>query len=197
MLWLAWISRLMDFDSKLLTVFSGWITDRPPIRHGLPVRQILILLMLFQYLRAKRCLTEDLLSGERGGGKSETLERGQKICTKHITTSHRNCSIWFHTLMNETKSKLCVICRIVHGISSQRYYLNYWDIHPGMWLKQLVSPDCVWILREDCISSSFDFKRHSRALIHPSISLQISYGYMSVPNLYKGVLNKFLANGGL
>lgn len=67
----------MEFDSKLLTVVSAWITDRPPIRHGLSVRQILILLMLFQYLRVKRCLTENLI-GWKGWGKSETLERGRK-----------------------------------------------------------------------------------------------------------------------
>jgi len=163
--------------------------------HGLSVRQILILLMLFQYLRAKRCLTENLLSGGRGWGKSETLERGRKKGTKRIAASHRNCSIYWisQTVMNETVCDLQdrtwnIITAVLFELL--RYTSRY--------VVETASFGCVSILREDCISSTVDFKRHSSALIHPTTSLQISYMKKWVfPKNYKGVLNKFLANGGL
>ena len=154
----------MEFDSKLLTVVSGWITDRPPIRHGLSVRQILILLMLFQYLRVKRCLTENLI-GWKGWGKSETLERGRKKGTKRITTPHRNCSIYWisQTVMNETVCDWqdCTWSSITMVLFE---FLRY----TSRYVVETASFGCVSILREDNRSSTVDFKRHSSALIHPA-----------------------------
>lgn len=145
--------------------------------------------MLFQYLRVKRCLTENLI-GWKGWGKSETLERGRKKGTKRITAPRRNCSIYWisQTVMNET---VCdwqdctwnIITAVLFELL--RYTSRY--------VVKTASFGCVSILREDCISSTGDFKRHSRALIHPATSLQISYEYMGVSKKIQGSFEQILS----
>lgn len=144
--------------------------------------------MLFQYLRAKRCLIENLI-GWKGWGKSETLERGRKKGTERITAPHRNCSIYWisQTVMNET---VCDLQDCTWNITQTVLFelLRY----TSRYVVEKASFGCVSILPEDCISSTGDFKRHSRALIHPATSLQISYEKIGVSKKsFEQILSKW------